>query len=45
MAPPPLLDRYPDVRLHGIGRLQSNKADEAVQLFETIHSLDRASLC
>jgi len=40
----PLLDRYPDVRLHGIGRLQSNKADEAVQLFETIHSLDRASL-
>ena len=41
---PSLLDRHPNVRLHGIGRLQSNKADEAVQLFETIHSLDRRSL-
>jgi uncharacterized pyridoxal phosphate-containing UPF0001 family protein len=27
-----------------IGRLQSNKADDAVQLFDVIHSLDRASL-
>ncbi|HEX6742187.1 MAG TPA: YggS family pyridoxal phosphate-dependent enzyme [Sphingomicrobium sp.] len=41
---PALLARYPDLRLHGIGRLQSNKAAEAVQLFDTIHSLDRASL-
>ena len=41
---PPLLGRYPDVRLHAIGRLQSNKAGEAVRLFETIHSLDRPSL-
>ena len=41
---PPLLDRHPDVRLHGIGRLQSNKAAEAVRLFTTIHSLDRRSL-
>jgi pyridoxal phosphate enzyme (YggS family) len=41
---PALLERYPDVRLHGIGRLQSNKAAEAVKLFDTIHSLDRASL-
>lgn len=41
---PPLLERYPDLRLHGIGRLQSNKAAEAVRLFETIHSLDRRSL-
>ncbi len=41
---PPLLDRYPDVRLHLIGRLQSNKAAEAVALFDTIHSLDRPSL-
>ena len=41
---PSLLDRHPDIRLHGIGRLQSNKADEAVRLFETIHSLDRRSL-
>ena len=41
---PALLARYPDVRLHGIGRLQSNKAAEAVHLFDTIHSLDRRSL-
>lgn len=41
---PALLVRYPDVRLHGIGRLQSNKADGAVKLFDTIHSVDRASL-
>ena len=41
---PPLLARYPDLRLHGIGRLQSNKAAEAVELFEVVHSLDRASL-
>jgi len=41
---PPLLDRYPDVRLHGIGRLQSNKAADAVRLFGTIHSMDRRSL-
>ncbi len=33
-----------DVRLHGIGRLQSNKAAEAVRLFDFIHSLDRPSL-
>ena len=41
---PALLARYPDVRLHGIGRLQSNKAADAVQLFDAIHSLDRRSL-
>jgi hypothetical protein len=41
---PPLLARHPDVRLHAIGRLQSNKAGEAVQLFDVIHSLDRHSL-
>jgi pyridoxal phosphate enzyme (YggS family) len=41
---PALLARYREVRLHGIGRLQSNKAGEAVRLFETIHSLDRPSL-
>jgi len=41
---PPLLERHPDIRLHCIGRLQSNKAGDAVQLFETIHSLDRRSL-
>jgi PLP dependent protein len=41
---PALLARYADVRLHEIGRLQSNKAGEAVKLFETIHSVDRGSL-
>lgn len=33
-----------DLRLHCIGRLQSNKAAEAVSLFDAIHSLDRVSL-
>jgi pyridoxal phosphate enzyme (YggS family) len=41
---PALLARHPDVRLHCIGRLQSNKAAEAVKLFDVIHSLDRPSL-
>lgn len=41
---PDLRAGYPDVRLHGIGRLQSNKADEAVELFDVVHSLDRPSL-
>jgi len=41
---PTLLARNPGLRLHGIGRLQSNKAAEAVQLFDVIHSLDRPSL-
>ena len=41
---PALLSRHPEVRLHCIGRLQSNKAAEAVRLFDVIHSLDRGSL-
>lgn len=41
---PPLLDRHPGLRLHGIGRLQSNKAADAVRLFDVIHALDRRSL-
>jgi pyridoxal phosphate enzyme (YggS family) len=41
---PDLLARHPDVRLHCIGRLQSNKAEEAVRLFDVIHSVDRQSL-
>ena len=41
---PALLARHTDVRLHCIGRLQSNKAAEAVKLFDVIHSLDRLSL-
>ena len=32
------------MRLHLIGRLQSNKADDAVALFDSIHSVDRPSL-
>ncbi len=41
---PSLLERYPEIRLHEIGRLQSNKAAEAVKLFSAIHSVDRLSL-
>ena len=41
---PSLLVGNPGVRLHCIGRLQSNKAAEAVKLFDTIHSIDRPSL-
>jgi pyridoxal phosphate enzyme (YggS family) len=41
---PPLLARNPDVKLHCIGRLQSNKAVDATKLFDTIHSVDRVSL-
>jgi pyridoxal phosphate enzyme (YggS family) len=41
---PALVARHAAVRLHAIGRLQSNKAAEAVRLFEVIHSLDRLSL-
>ena len=41
---PDLLARHPDARLHCIGRLQSNKAAEAVRLFDVIQSVDRISL-
>jgi pyridoxal phosphate enzyme (YggS family) len=41
---PTLLGRDPGIRLHCIGRLQSNKATEAVKLFDAIHSVDRLSL-
>jgi len=41
---PALRERYPDVELHLIGPLQSNKARDAVTLFDVIHSLDRPSL-
>lgn len=41
---PNLLARYPDIRLHFIGRLQSNKAVDAVALCDAIHSIDRPSL-
>jgi PLP dependent protein len=41
---PALQERYPEAELHLIGPLQSNKAKEAVALFDAIHSLDRPSL-
>lgn len=41
---PGLRAAFPDARLHLIGQLQSNKAEEAVALFDTIHSVDRPSL-
>ncbi|HEY8564896.1 MAG TPA: YggS family pyridoxal phosphate-dependent enzyme [Beijerinckiaceae bacterium] len=41
---PALRERFPDAELHLIGPLQSNKAREAVLLFDAIHSLDRPSL-
>ncbi|KAB0267989.1 YggS family pyridoxal phosphate-dependent enzyme [Microvirga brassicacearum] len=41
---PPLRERYPDVELHLIGPLQSNKARDAVALFDVVESLDRPSL-
>jgi pyridoxal phosphate enzyme (YggS family) len=42
---PPLMDKHPGLELHLIGPLQSNKAKEAVALFDAIHSVDRTSLC
>jgi len=42
---PALTSVYPDVALHLIGPLQSNKAKEAVALFDAIHSVDRPSIC
>ena len=41
---PGLREAHPDIELHLIGQLQSNKAEEAVALFDVIHSLDRPSL-
>lgn len=41
---PELREAHPDVALHLVGQLQSNKADDAVAVFDCIHSLDRPSL-
>ena len=41
---PSLREAHPDVRLHLVGQLQSNKAADAVALFDAIHALDRSSL-
>lgn len=42
---PELIAAHPGLALHLIGPLQSNKAKEAVALFDAIHSVDRVSLC
>jgi pyridoxal phosphate enzyme (YggS family) len=42
---PPLQARHPGLELHLVGPLQSNKAKEAVALFDAIHAVDRPSLC
>jgi PLP dependent protein len=42
---PVLKERHPDIELHLVGPLQSNKAKEAVALFDAIHAVDRPSLC
>jgi PLP dependent protein len=42
---PALMSAYPGIALHLIGPLQSNKAKEAVALFDAIHSVDRPSIC
>jgi len=41
---PGLREAYSDVRLHLVGQLQSNKAADAIALFDAIHSVDRSSL-
>lgn len=41
---PELREAHTDIELHMVGSLQSNKAEDAVALFDCIHSLDRPSL-
>lgn len=41
---PALRTAYPEIKLHLVGQLQSNKAEDAVALFDCIHSVDRPSL-
>jgi len=41
---PALRETAPDIALHLVGQLQSNKAQDAVALFDAIHSVDRPSL-
>jgi pyridoxal phosphate enzyme (YggS family) len=41
---PALKAAHPGIALHMVGQLQSNKAEEAVALFDAIHSVDRPSL-
>jgi pyridoxal phosphate enzyme (YggS family) len=42
---PQLKEKHPDIELHLVGPLQSNKTKEAVALFQAIHAVDRDSLC
>jgi pyridoxal phosphate enzyme (YggS family) len=41
---PPLREAYPDIELHLIGPLQTNKARAAIELFDVIQTLDRPEL-
>jgi pyridoxal phosphate enzyme (YggS family) len=41
---PDLKSEFPDVELHLIGPLQSNKAEDAVSLFDVIHTVDREKI-
>lgn len=41
---PPLREKYPDIELHLIGPLQSNKTREAVEIFDVIESVDREKI-
>lgn len=41
---PALRAAHPGIELHLVGQLQSNKAEDAVELFDCIHSVDRPSL-
>jgi pyridoxal phosphate enzyme (YggS family) len=41
---PMMQEAHSDIRLHLVGQLQSNKAEEAVRRFDCIHSVDRSSL-
>jgi PLP dependent protein len=41
---PALRQRFPDLELHLVGPLQSNKAKDAVELFDAIHSIDRPKI-
>lgn len=41
---PALRAEFPDIELHLVGQLQSNKAEDAIALFDVIHSVDRPSL-
>jgi pyridoxal phosphate enzyme (YggS family) len=41
---PELRAEFPDIELHLVGQLQSNKTEDAIALFDVIHSVDRKSL-